>query len=99
MMTVNKSASAVITLRRKGVAQKPVDALPGREHLRALAFMGEFAARVEDLARRDMHTEPLCREAEIAQPLDQLLLGHDAGAASGQLALDALVNVDAPADP
>src|SRR5690242_2306132 len=98
-MKVNKHASAMVTLRRKSVAQKAVSALPSGEHLRALAFMRELAARVEDLTRGDVHAEPIGREPEIAQPLDKLLLGHDPGAAPGKLALDAFVNVDAPADP
>ena len=36
-------------------------------------------------------------EAERAQPLDQLVLGNDAGAAAGQFAVHPLVDIDAPA--
>src|SRR5487761_2282608 len=89
----------MIVLGRKGVAQQPVDALPGREHLRALDLLGDAVLPVENLAGGDVHAERVGGEPQPAQALDQLLLGDDAGAAAGQFALHALGDIHAPAGP
>src|SRR3569623_1637595 len=95
----SQCAAAVIVLRGKGVAQQPVDALPRGRDLRAFVFMRRFATCIEDLSRGDPHAEALGLEPEPAQAADEFLLRHDAGAAAGQLTVDALVNIDVPPSP
>ena len=97
LLEIRKPTAAVIALRRKGVAQQPVDALPGGEHLRAFDLSVSAPSRVDDLARAHGDAERVGREAERAQPLDQLVLGNDAGAAAGQFAAHPFVNINAPA--
>ena len=92
-------ASAVITLGRKGVPQQAVHALPGREHLWAMHLLGQPALPVENLAGGDGDAERVGGEPQPTQPLDELVLGNDAGAAAGQFALHALVDVYVPTGP
>jgi len=98
-LVTNEPAPAVIALGRKGVAQQPVDALPGREHLRAMDLLGQLALGVEDLAGGDVHAERGGLEPQLTQALDQFLLGDDAGTAAGQFALHAFVDIHRPAGP
>ena len=90
---------AMIMRRRKRVPQHAVDPLPGRQHLRAFEFADKTACRIEDLPGRDRDAEIGRIDAKAADAIDQVGLRHDAGAAAGQLALDALENIDGPAGP
>ena len=92
-------ASAVIARGRKGVPQQAVHALPGGEHLRAMHLLGQPALPVENLAGGDGDAERVGGEPQPTQPLDELVLGNDAGAAAGQFALHALVDVYVPPGP
>ena len=94
-----ETAPAMIVLRRKGVAQQTIDALPGREHLRAFDLMRQLPLRIENFAGGDVDAELIGGKAKPAQPFDQFVLGHDARAAAGQLAVHALVNIDRPPGP
>src|SRR5262249_17850414 len=94
-----QAAAAMIMLRRKGVAQQPIDALPGGQHLRAFDFVRQLPLRIDDLARRDVYAEILGRKTKRAQPLDQFVLRDDARAAPGQLAVHPFENVDIPPGP
>ena len=93
---VGQPAPAVIVLRRKGVAQQPIDALPGGEYLRTFDFFGQAALHVDDLARGDLDAEFIGRQAERAQPGDQFGLRDDAGATAGQFAAHPLIDVHLP---
>lgn len=62
-------------------------------------FLGQPPLRVENLASGDVHAERVGGEPQLTQALDQFPLGDDAGAAAGQFALNALVNVHRPAGP
>src|SRR3569833_3343532 len=85
-------AAAMIMLRRKGVAQQPIDALPRGRHLRAIILVCRLAAGVEFLLGGDMYAQAVGFEAEAAQPTDEFLLRHNARAAAGQFAIDTLVD-------
>ena len=89
----------MIALRRERIAQHAVDALPGGQHLRAGDGGGGAAVAVEDLARGHGDAEIAGIEPERVEPRDQFGLRHDAGAAAGELAADALENIDVPAAP
>ena len=89
----------MIALRRERIAQHAVDALPGGQHLRAFDRGRGAAVAVEDLARGHGDAEIAGIEPERVEPRDQFGLRHDAGAAAGELAADALENIDVPAAP
>ena len=82
----DKPAPAMVALGRKGIAQQPVDALPGGEHLRTRDLLGQPAGAIENLARGDGDAERVRLQPELAQALDQLGLRDDTGAAAGQFA-------------
>ena len=94
-----EAAAAVIVLRREGIAQHAVDALPGGEHLRAFGGQGDAAIDVEELARFGEDAEVAGFKSKRLEARDQLGLRHDARAASGKLALHALEDIDGPAPP
>src|SRR5262249_13618522 len=91
------TATAVIMLAGKCVAQQPVHALPRRQNLRTGELAGQAAGRIQDFPRRDLYPEIARMDAEPTQRLDQIGLRDDAGAAVCKLALDPLENVDLPA--
>ena len=92
-----KPAAAVIALRRKSVAQQPVDPLPGGEHLRAIELARSAGPRASRILRVVMSTPSASvASPSAAQPLDQFVLRDDAGAAAGQFAVHPLVDIDGP---
>src|SRR6202035_1841022 len=58
----------MIKLRREGIAQHAVDALPGGQHLRARDGGGRPAVAVEDLARGHGNAEIAGIEPERIKP-------------------------------
>ncbi len=86
----------MIALRRKGIAQQAIDALPGGQHLRTLDFVGQPSLRVDNFARGDVDAKIAGSKTEAAQPLDQFILRHNAGAASRQLTVHPLEDIDVP---
>ena len=52
-----QAAATMIAFWRKGIAQQAIYALPGRQHLRALYFVGQPPLRVDDFTRRDVDAE------------------------------------------
>ena len=87
----------MIVRGRKGIAQQPVDALPGRRHLRTVETAREFTRAVEDFAAFDANAEFHSCKPKPLQARNQLRLGDNTGAAAGQFALDTLINGDIPA--
>src|SRR5690349_12037100 len=72
-----ETATTMISLGWKRVAQQAVDAFPGGQHLRAFDFVRQLPIRVENLAGRYMHTKLVGSEAQFAQPVDQLILSDN----------------------
>ena len=94
LLEVLQPDAAVVVLRRKAVAQDTVEPLPGGERLRTFERADQLPRGIENLPRGHVDAEIGGAEPQAAQRLRHHRLGDNAGAAPGELAVDALVDVD-----
>src|SRR5262249_23671922 len=80
-----------------GLPQKPLQAVPGREHLRQLPFTDNPAFRIQRDALLDRDTEIAGAGAALLQRFQQLRWRLDSGAAADELAGGAFVDGRVPA--
>ncbi len=92
---------AMIALRREGIAQHAVDALPGRQHLRTFDGRGRLARPRSRILRVVIATPRSLRvEAErVACRAISSACATMPAPRPAQLAVDALENIDVPAAP
>ena len=86
----------MILLLRKRISENPVYPFPGRENLRAGKLARHSPSRVQDLSGRDLDTQVGRINSDATQRLDEIGLGHNAGTATGKLALHALEYLNVP---
>jgi len=99
LLDAHESHPEAVIRRRECVLEQPVDPRPGALQLRRGDLMGDTAAAVEADARMHPYADGLVhRQPEAPYHGAQLFVGADAGAAAGEIVLDALEDGDAPAD-
>src|SRR5581483_1806998 len=97
LFELGKAMAAMILRDRKGIAQQAIDPFPCGKYLWAPVLVRQAPLCIENLAGCDLNAKPVGRESETAQPLDQFLLGDNAGTTPGKLGLDPFVNIHRPA--
>src|SRR5262245_30189878 len=86
----------VVMGRVDGLAQEPLQAVPGGENLRQVFLCDHAPVAVECDALLDFDAEVARAGAARAKRLQQLRMGGDAGAAADQFHRRALINVGVP---
>src|SRR5262249_47275156 len=86
----------VVTRRIDGLAQEPLQPVPGGENLRQVFLCDHVAVAVESDAFLDLDAEVAGAGAALVKRVQQLRMGGDPGAAADQFDRRALIDVGVP---